>query len=38
MRHLLKEMVSLVRETFPRNITAKIQVESDLKPVNGDPT
>ncbi|HZZ19360.1 MAG TPA: response regulator [Opitutaceae bacterium] len=38
LRHLLKEMVSLIRETFPRNIVAKIHVESDLKPVTGDPT
>ncbi len=37
-RHLLKEVVSMIKETFPKNITIRLYAKSDLWPVNGDPT
>ncbi len=38
VKHVLKEMVRMVRETFPRNIQFRVDVPNDLWPVIGDPT
>jgi two-component system, cell cycle sensor histidine kinase and response regulator CckA len=38
VRHLLKEMDKLIRETFPRNIQPCINTPNDLWPVLGDAT
>ena len=35
---LLKELSSLIRETFPRNIVHRLDVAPDAWPVSGDPT
>jgi PAS domain S-box-containing protein len=36
--HLLKEVIKLMRETFPKEIVIKQQSGDDLWPVEGDPT
>lgn len=38
LRHLIKEMTSLMEETFPREITLSSFVPTDLWPVLGDAT
>jgi two-component system cell cycle sensor histidine kinase/response regulator CckA len=38
IRHLLKEMDKLIRETFPRNIQPGVNAPDDLWPVLGDAT
>lgn len=38
LRHLLKELGSLMRETFPRDITLTEHFDPKLWPVHGDPT
>ncbi len=38
LRHLAKEMVEIMRETFPKDITVEIHARHDLRPVLGDPT
>ncbi|TAK52430.1 MAG: PAS domain-containing hybrid sensor histidine kinase/response regulator, partial [Bacteroidetes bacterium] len=38
MRHLIKEMEQIIRETFPRSIEVQSHVAKDLWPVVGDPT
>jgi two-component system cell cycle sensor histidine kinase/response regulator CckA len=35
---LLKEIVSLMRETFPRNIVHRLEIAPDARPISGDPT
>ena len=35
---LLKELVSLIRETFPRNINHQLEIAADAWPLRGDPT
>ncbi|PTX91473.1 PAS domain S-box protein [Opitutus sp. ER46] len=35
---LLKELSSIIRETFPRNIVHKLEIAADARPVVGDPT
>ena len=37
-RLLFKELVNLMRETFPRNITHRLDVAPDAHPISGDPT
>lgn len=37
-RHLLKEMLSMIRETFPKDLQVRLYANSDLWPVEGDPT
>lgn len=37
-QHLLKEVVSMLNETFPKNIFVKYVVLADLHLINGDPT
>ena len=37
-KHIIKEMVRMARETFPRNIQFRVDVPTDLWPVIGDPT
>lgn len=37
-RHLINEMVSVFRETFPRSITIVTTVPKNLRPIIGDPT
>ena len=37
-RHIIKDMVKIARETFPKNITITAEVASDLWPIMGDPT
>jgi PAS domain S-box-containing protein len=38
LRHLVKEMSSLIRETFPRAITLKTDLPKDLWSIPADPT
>ncbi|MHB8736628.1 MAG: PAS domain S-box protein, partial [Terriglobales bacterium] len=38
LRHLMKDMVSIIRETFPKDITITQQCGKDLWAVTGDPT
>ncbi len=38
VRHLIKEMLGIMRETFPREIGIHSQVPADLWPVVADPT
>ncbi|HEY0968458.1 MAG TPA: PAS domain-containing protein [Opitutaceae bacterium] len=38
LRHIVKEMVALMRETFPREITIEKDVPADLPVVRGDAT
>ena len=38
VKHLIKEMVQIARETFPRNITIVDRVASEVAPVLGDAT
>lgn len=38
LRHLIKEMTGIMRETFPRDITITDQTRADLWPVLGDAT
>ena len=38
LRHLVKEIVMVVRETFPRNIELRQNFASDLWMIMGDPT
>ncbi|HVT71508.1 MAG TPA: PAS domain S-box protein [Lacunisphaera sp.] len=38
VRHLIKEMTALMKETFPREIAIRDQCAGDLWPVLGDPT
>jgi PAS domain S-box-containing protein len=37
-RHIIKEMVKIARETFPKNITISAEVPDNLWPIMGDPT
>ena len=37
-RHIIKEMVKIARETFPKNITLTTAVAEKLWPIMGDPT
>jgi signal transduction histidine kinase len=36
-RHLIKELVKLMRETFPKNVSIGFNVPAGLWPVTGDP-
>ncbi|HUG12679.1 MAG TPA: ATP-binding protein [Opitutaceae bacterium] len=38
VRHLIKETASIIRETFPRDITLETGAAADLWPVHTDPT
>lgn len=38
VRHLLKEMVAIMRETFPRDIIVEAHLPADLRPVLADAT
>lgn len=38
VRHVIKDMVNLMQDTFPRSINIKQNVARDLWPVHGDPT
>ena len=38
LRHLVKEMAKIIRETFPKSITLKTDTPKDLWLVNGDAT
>ena len=38
VKHLVNEMVKLVRDTFPRSIQIESNVEGKLHPINGDAT
>jgi two-component system, cell cycle sensor histidine kinase and response regulator CckA len=37
-KHVIKEMVRMARETFPRNLQFSVDIPSDLWPIVGDPT
>ena len=37
-RHIIKDMVKIARETFPKNITITAEVPDNLWPIMGDPT
>jgi len=37
-RHLLKEMLAIMRETFPREIEVVEEISADLWPINADTT
>jgi two-component system, cell cycle sensor histidine kinase and response regulator CckA len=38
LRHLIKDMIRMATETFPRNIHLKNLVPGDLRPIKGDST
>lgn len=38
LRHLIKETISMIKETFPRGITVNGQVDRDLWAINADAT
>jgi len=38
IKHLLREMEIIVRETFPKSIECEVEVPKDLWPMSGDPT
>jgi PAS domain S-box-containing protein len=38
LRHLLREMVAIVEETFPKNIKIETGMPDDVWPIEGDPT
>ncbi|HWA27924.1 MAG TPA: PAS domain S-box protein [Lacunisphaera sp.] len=38
LKHLVREIESLVQETFPKSITCETWVSPDLPPVNANPT
>jgi len=38
LRHVAKELILVLRETLPRSVTLKQQIEPDLWVVNADPT
>lgn len=38
VRHLVKEIVELMQETLPRDISVRAELEPGLLPVTGDPT
>jgi PAS domain S-box-containing protein len=38
LRHLFKEMVGIMHETFPRDIAVDYHAAPELRPVRGDPT
>lgn len=38
MRHLVREMANMIKETFPKNICLRTHVADDLWPVIGDTT
>ncbi len=38
LKHVIREMESIVRETFPKSIECRTDVPKDLFPVSGDPT
>jgi PAS domain S-box-containing protein len=38
VRHLMKEMVEIMRETFPKNIKIEFRIPNELWPVLGDAT
>ncbi|MFA6545630.1 MAG: PAS domain S-box protein, partial [Limisphaerales bacterium] len=37
-KHIVKDMVRMARETFPRNIRIQVDLPTELWPVVGDPT
>ena len=37
-RHLIKEMIKIARETFPKSLTITTEVAENLWPIMGDPT
>jgi two-component system, cell cycle sensor histidine kinase and response regulator CckA len=37
-KHVIKEMVRMARETFPRNLQFSVDIPADLWPIVGDPT
>ncbi|MFA6546862.1 MAG: PAS domain S-box protein [Limisphaerales bacterium] len=38
LRHVIKEMIKIARETFPKNISLVSEVADNLWPIMGDPT
>ena len=36
--HVVKEVINLLKETFPKNIAVKYNVPANLNSINGDPT
>ncbi len=38
LRHLLKDMTMIIRETFPREITVEEKIPADLWPISADAT
>ncbi len=38
LRHIIKDMGKIARETFPKNITITAEVPDNLWPIMGDPT
>jgi PAS domain S-box-containing protein len=38
LRHLLREMVAIAEETFPKNIKIEAEMPDDVWPIEGDPT
>lgn len=38
LKHVIREMETIIRETFPKSIECRTDVPKDLWPINGDPT
>ena len=38
LKHIVKDLVAVLKETFPKSITVKFNVESDLWTISADPT
>ena len=38
IRHIIREIEKIMRETFPKSVEFKTHIASDLTPIKGDPT
>ncbi len=38
LKHIIKELVKVLRETFPKSIVVKFEIEPDLAVISADPT
>lgn len=38
VRHLLRDMANIARDTFPKNISIRTDFSSEIAALNGDPT
>jgi PAS domain S-box-containing protein len=38
LKHIIKDLIRVLRETFPKSITVKFEIEPDLAVISADPT